>query len=88
MGNPASLDKVFFFTDLFLFGIYAINPGGCGVLTFGQLKIFKMAAANRGRFVMEMFISGRKHETSYLGLLEYGVFKFYEKNMFRPRLHT
>ena len=24
-----------------------------------------------------MFISGRKHETSYFGLLEYGVFKFY-----------
>ena len=49
-----------------------------------ELKIFKMAAAKRGRFVMEMFISGRKHETSYFGLLEYGVFKFYEKNMFRP----
>ena len=26
---------------------------------------------------MEMFISGRKHETSYFGLLEYGVFKYY-----------
>ena len=38
-----------------------------------------MAAAKRGRFVMEMFISGRKHEISYFGLLEYGVFKFYEK---------
>ena len=23
---------------------------------------------------MEMLISGRKHETSYLGLLEYGVY--------------
>ena len=23
---------------------------------------------------MEMFISGRKHETSYFGLLEYGVY--------------
>ena len=27
-----------------------------------------MAAAKRSRFVMEMFISGRKHETSYLKL--------------------
>ena len=27
-----------------------------------------MAAAKRGRFVLEMFISGRKHETSYFGL--------------------
>ena len=26
-----------------------------------------MAAAKRGRFVMEMSISGRKHETSFLG---------------------
>ena len=58
----------------------------CGVLTLGQLKIFKKAAAKWGRFVM--FISGRKHETSYFGLLEYGVFKFYGENMFRPRLHT
>ena len=24
---------------------------------------------------MEMFISGRKYETSYFGLLEYGIFK-------------
>ena len=36
-----------------------------------------MAAAKQGRFVTEMFVSGRKHETSYFGLLEYGVFKFY-----------
>ena len=34
----------------------------------------KMAASKWGRFVMEMFISGRKHVTSYFGLLEYGVF--------------
>ena len=52
-------------------------------LPLRQLK-FKMAAAKQGRFVMEMFISGRKHETSYFGLLEYGGFKFYEKNKFRP----
>ena len=54
------------------------------MLSLGQLKIFKMAAAKRGRFVMEMFISGRKHETSYFGLLEYGVFKLYGENMFKP----
>ena len=54
-------------------------------LPFGQLKIFKMAAAKRGRLVvMEMFIYGRKHETSYFGLLEYSVFKIYGKNMFIP----
>ena len=51
------------------------HPGGCGVLTLGQLKIFKMAAAKRGRFVKEMFIFGRKREISYFGLLEYGIFK-------------
>ena len=51
-------------------------------LPFGQLKIFKMAAAKQGRLVMEMFISGRKHEISYFGLLECGVFKIYGKNMF------
>ena len=79
MGNPASLDKVFFFTDYFSLGYMQYHPGGCGVLALGQLQIFKMAAAKRGRFVMEMFISGRKHETSYFGLLEYGVFKFYGK---------
>ena len=38
-----------------------------------------MAAAKRGRFVMEMFISGRKHEISYFGLLEYGIFILWEK---------
>ena len=78
MGNPASLDKVFFFTDYFSLGYMQQHPSGCGVFTLGQLKIFKMAAAKRGRFVMEMFISGRKHETSYFWLLEY-VFKFYGK---------
>ena len=25
-----------------------------------------------------------QHESSYFGLLEYGVFKFYGENMFRP----
>ena len=83
MGNLASLDKVVFFTDYFSLGYVQLHPGGCGVLTLGELKIFKMAAAKRGRFVMEMSISGRKHETSYFGLLEYGFFKFYGKNMFR-----
>ena len=39
-----------------------------------------MAAAKRGRFVVEMFISGRMYETSYFGLLEYGVFKCYGEN--------
>ena len=43
-------------------------------LILGQLKIFKMAATKWDRFVMEMFISGRKHETSYFGFLEYGVY--------------
>ena len=38
-----------------------------------------MAAAKRGRFVMEMFISGRKHETSYFGLLEYVFSNFMGK---------
>ena len=57
-------------------------------LPFGQLKIFKMAAAKLGRLVMEMFISGRKHETSSFGLLEYGVFKFYaEKYVQTMTLH-
>ena len=40
-----------------------------------------MAAAKRGRFVMEMFNSGRKHETSYFGLLEYGVWEKYVQTM-------
>ena len=84
VGNLASLDKVFFFTDYLSLGYMQKHPGGCGVLTLGQLKIFKMAAAKQGRFVMEMFIFGRKRDTSYFGLLEYGVFKFYGKNMFRP----
>ena len=88
VGNPASLDKVVFFTDSFSLGYVQYHPGWCGVLTLGQLKIFKMAAAKRGRFVMEMFNSVRKHETSYFGLLEYGVFKFYGKKMFRSLLHT
>ena len=57
---------------------------GVEFLPFGQLKIFKMATAKRGRLVMEMFISGRKHETSYFGFLECGVFKIYGKNMFIP----
>ena len=57
---------------------------GVEFLPFGQLKIFKMAAAKRCRLVMEMFMSGRKHETSYFGLLECGVFKTYGKNMFIP----
>ena len=65
-----------------------LDLGRCGVLTLGQLKIFKMAAANRVRFVMEMFISGRKHKTSYFGILEYGILKFYGENMFKPGLHT
>ena len=43
-----------------------------------------MAAAKWGIFVMEIFVSGRKHETSYFRLLECGVFKFYGKKMFRP----
>ncbi len=30
---------------------------------------------------MDMFISGRKHKTSYFRLLEYGVFKFYGENI-------
>ena len=38
-----------------------------------------MAAAQWGRFVMEMSISVRKHETSYIGLLEYGVSNFMGK---------
>ena len=74
MGNPASLDKDYFFTDYFSLGYMQYHPGGCGVLTHGQLKIFKMAVGKRGRFVLEMFISGRKHESSCFGLLEYGVF--------------
>ena len=79
VGNPVSLDKVYF---LFLFGIYAITSRWVwSFLPFGQLKIFKMAAAKWGRLVMEMFISGRKHETSYFGLLECGVFKIYGKNI-------
>ena len=47
--NPASLDKVFVFTDYFSLGYMQKHPGGCGVLTLGQLKIFKMAASKRGQ---------------------------------------
>ena len=57
VGNPASLDK--FFSLLITLLDICNNIGGCGVLTLGQLKIFKMAAAKRGKFVMEMFICGR-----------------------------
>ena len=38
-----------------------------------------MAAAKRVRFVMEMFISGRKHETSYFGLLDMAFSNFMGK---------
>ena len=55
-----------FFTDYFSLG-------------YVQLKIFKMAGAKWGRFVMEMFNSGRKNETSYFGLLEYGISNFMGK---------
>ena len=79
VGKPALLDKVFSLLIISLLDI--CNNIHVGVLTLGQLKIFKMAVAKRGRFV---FISGRKHETIYFGLLEYGIFKFYEKNMFIP----
>ena len=51
-GNLALLDKVFFFTNYFSLGYVQKHPGGCEVLTLGQLKIFKMAAAKRGRFVI------------------------------------
>ena len=47
-----------------------------------------MAAAKRGRFVMEMIISGRKHESSYFGLLEYGVFKLEACSGTRPTITT
>ena len=33
---------------------------------------------------MEMFISGRKHETSYVGLLEYGCFQ----SLWEKYVHT
>ena len=49
VGNLASLDNFFFFTDYFSLGYMQKHPGGCGVLTLGQLKIFKMAAAKRGQ---------------------------------------
>ena len=83
VGNPALLDKVFF-TDYFALGYMQNIQVGVEFFTLGQLKIFKMAAAKRGRFVMEIFTSGRKRETSYFGLLDCDVFKFYGKNMFRP----
>ena len=69
VGNQASLITFFFFTDSRI-SLWDICNCGCGVFTLGQLKKFKMAAAKRYRFVLEMFISGRKHETSYFGLLE------------------
>ena len=47
----ASLDKAFFFSDYFSFGYMQQHPCECGVLTLGQLKIFKIAAA-KGRFVI------------------------------------
>ena len=69
MGNPVLLDKVF---SLLIISLWDI----CNKI--------QMVATKWGRFVMEMFISGRKHETSYFGFLEYGVFKCYGTNMFRP----
>ena len=35
---------------------------------------FSPSRSKQGRFVMEMFISGRKYETLYFGLLEYMAF--------------
>ena len=40
-----------------------------------------MAATNWGRFVIELFMSGKKNATSYFELLDYGVFKFYGENI-------
>ena len=48
------------------------------------IKNIQDGCRKTGQIVMETFISGRKHETSYFGLLEYGIFKFYGENMFRP----
>ena len=44
--------------------VFRILSIGFSYLNLGQLKIFKIAAAKRGRFVIERFISGRTHETS------------------------
>ena len=37
----------------FSLGYMQYHPGGCGVLTLGQLKIFKMAATWRCSFLVE-----------------------------------
>ena len=49
VGNPASLDKVFFFTDYFSLGYMQYIQVG---VEFLQFKIFKMVAAKKGRFVI------------------------------------
>ena len=70
-----SLDKVFFFIDFFSLDMCNNIQVGVEFSSLGNLK--------NSRWLPQNGSDGRKHDTSYFGLLVYGVFKFYVKNMFR-----